>query len=93
MHWAVQLGLALYGLNLGVGVAARFAGARFGLWHHVLYALVATSALLATVLAYHPALLLTVAALATIPMPSARSAWHPTLALLGFSGYLLAAFV
>jgi hypothetical protein len=93
VHWAFQLGLALYGLNLCVGAAARFAGARFGVWHHVLYAAVAGSALLATVLAYHPALLLTVAALAVIPVPSARSGWHPALALVGFSGYLLAAFV
>ncbi len=93
MHWVFQLGLALYGLNLCVGAAARFAGARFGVWHHVLYAAVAVSALLAAVLAFHPALVVTLAALAVIPVPSARSGWHPALALLGFSGYLVAAFV
>lgn len=93
MHWAFQLGLALYGLNLFVGAAARFAGARFGVWHHVLYAAVAVSAVVAAVLAFHPALLVTLAALAVIPVPSARSGSHPALALVGFSGYLVAAFV
>ncbi len=93
MHALWQVGLALYGANLAVGLAARFADARFGVWHHVLYALVAASALAATVFAFHPALLLTVAALAVIPWPSARSGWHPTLALLGLCGYVLAALL
>lgn len=89
--WVFQLGLGLYGLNLLVGMAARFAGARFGVWHHVLYAAVFASAIAAAVLAFHPGLLLTLAALAAIPWLSARSAWHPALAGVGFAGYLIAA--
>jgi len=91
VHWAFHLGLALYGMNLGVGLAARFGGARFGVWHHVLYALVAASALAAAVLSFHPALLLTLASLALIPLPPARSGWHPALAGMGLVGYVLAA--
>jgi len=89
--WVFQLGLALYGLNLLVGLAARFAGARFGVWHHVLYALVFASAIAAAVLAFHPGLVLTLAALTAIPWLPARSRWHPALAVVGFTGYLVAA--
>jgi len=88
--WVFQLGLCLYGVNLCVGLAARFGGARFGVWHHILYALVVTSTLAASVLDFRPGLLLTVIALAAIPRPPARSPWHPALALLGLAGYLLA---
>ena len=88
--WVFQLGLCLYALNLCVGLAARFGGTRFGVWHHVLYALVAASTLAATVLDFRPGLLLTVLALAVIPRLSARSNGHPALALLGLAGYLLA---
>lgn len=93
VSWVFQLGFALYGLNLAVGLAARFGGARFGLGHHLLYAAVVLSSLAAAVWAFHPALLLTLVALALIPIPSARSDWHPTLAVLGLAGYLAAALV
>ena len=88
--WVFQLGLCLYGLNLCVGLAARFGGARFGVWHRVLYALVFASTLAATVFDFRPGLLLTVLALAVIPRPPARSGWHPALASVGLLGYLLA---
>ncbi|MGH1341399.1 MAG: hypothetical protein ACRBN8_07610 [Nannocystales bacterium] len=91
MTWVFQLGLALYAVNLLVGLAARFAGARFGLWHHVLYALVFASAIAAAIWAFHPGLLLTLVALAAIPWLPTRSGWHPALATFGFAGYLAAA--
>ncbi len=93
MTWVFQLGLALYSVNLLVGLAARFAGARFGAWHHVLYGVVLASTTAAVVLAFHPALLFTLAALAAIPWPSTASGWHPALAVLGLVGYLVAAFL
>ncbi len=90
VSWVVQLGLALYGVNLLIGLCARFGGARIGVWHHVFYALVSASALAATVLAFHPGLLLTLAALAVIPIPKARTVWHPAIAAVGLAGYLIA---
>ncbi len=86
----MQLGLALYGVNLLVGLSARFGGARFGVWHHVLYALVFSSALAVTALDFDPGLLLTLAALALIPIPKTHTLWHPALAAVGLAGYLIA---
>ncbi|MEM6290923.1 MAG: hypothetical protein AAGA54_06640 [Myxococcota bacterium] len=93
MTWLLYLGLGIYACNLAVGVAARFRGTQFGVWHHVLFAIVCASALAATAFAFHPALFVTLAALAAIPFPSARSAWHPMLAVVGFAGYLAAALL
>lgn len=83
----VHLGLGLYALNLVVGVAARV-GARFGGWHHVLYAIVFGGAIAATIWAFHPALLLTVASLAVMPLLGPRTPWHPLVACLGLGGYV-----
>lgn len=83
----LHLGLGLYALNLVVGLSAQF-GLRVGLWHHVLYALVFAGALAAAVWSFHPALLLTLAALAVMPKTRPGSPWHPLMALLGLGGYV-----
>lgn len=83
----LYLGLGLYVLNLGVGLSAQL-GLRVGIWHHVLYALVFAGAIAASVLSFHPALLLTLAALAVMPKTRPGTSWHPLLALTGLLGYL-----
>jgi hypothetical protein len=84
-------GLSLYGLNLLVGLTAQLRLLRFGKAHHVLYAVVLAAALAALLVDRHPALVLTVAALAVFPAARPRTIWHPALALLGLVGYLAAA--
>jgi hypothetical protein len=81
-------GTALYLGNFAMGLLAQLGGRRFGIWHHVAYAIVFASAIGAAVLSWHPALLLTLAALAVFPKARPRTVWHPTLALLGLLGYL-----
>jgi hypothetical protein len=90
MSVAFQAGVSLYVLNMLVGAAAKLRGTRFGVWHHVLYAVVFASALLATVIDFHPALLVTMAALAAMPTVPARTVWHPVLSTVGLAGWAAA---
>jgi hypothetical protein len=86
MPW-VAIGLSFYAFNVAVGLMAQFGGRRFGAWHHVLYAAVCATTLAAAVLSFHPALLVTLAALAIFPRARPRSALHPILAVVGGLGY------
>lgn len=90
MGLASVTGVSLYVLNMLVGTAAKLRGTRFGVWHHVLYAIVFAAALAAAVLDLHPALLVTLAALAAMPTVSARTLWHPLLATVGLAGWAIA---
>lgn len=85
----LYLGLGLYALNLLVGLAAQL-GRRFGVWHHVLYAVVVAGAIAAAWWSFHPALLLTLAALAIMPKTRPGGPLHPGLALVGLAGYVVA---
>lgn len=80
------VGLGLYALNLAVGLAAQ-RGLRLGRWHHVLYALVFAAAIAAAIVAFHPALLLTLVALAVMPRLRPHTPWHPLAAVVGAAGY------
>jgi hypothetical protein len=86
---AFHIGFGLYAANMVVGLLARFARIRFGALHHLFYAIVFAGAIGAALFAFHPALLLTLAALAVLPFVTAKSRLHPGLATLGFGGYLL----
>lgn len=86
--WLLHLGAALYASNLAVGLTAQLRGTHFGRFHHWLYAVVFAAAIAATLFAWHPALLLTLACLATLPLTKPRTPWHPTLALVGALGYV-----
>jgi len=86
--WLLHLGAALYAGNLAVGLTAQLRGTHFGVFHHWLYAIVIAGALAAAIFAWHPALLLTLAALAAMPLTQPRTAWHPTVALVGALGYV-----
>jgi hypothetical protein len=81
----------LYCVNLAVGVAAQLRLYHFGRAHHVLYFVVCVSAGAALVTRWHPAMLLTVLALACIPTTKPRSkhgsGLHVVFALVGFLGY------
>lgn len=88
MSVALWIAVGLYALNLCVGVSAKAFGAKFGVWHHVLYALVFAAAVVAAIFAFDPWLLMTIAALVAIPSVSARSNWHPVIALVGGVGYV-----
>lgn len=90
LSWTLHLGAALYAINLAVGLAAQLFHANFGVFHHGLYALVFAGAIAATVFAFHPALLVTVVALAAMPRTKPRKKPHPTVATIGACGYLLA---
>ncbi|MFV8752102.1 hypothetical protein ACNOYE_16265 [Nannocystaceae bacterium ST9] len=85
--WFLHLGALLYASNLAVGLSAQLRGTHFGRVHHWLYALVFAAALAAAIFAWHPALLLTLAALAALPLTKPRTAWHPTVAIVGGMGY------
>ncbi len=84
------IGLGPYLLNCVVGLAAQLRHWHFGVWHHVLYAVVFATAIATTIVAFHPALILTLAALAVFPKARPRTAAHPTLAAVGALGYMLA---
>lgn len=86
----IWIGFGPYLLNCAVGLAAQVRGTRFGVWHHVLYAVVVVTSLAATWLAFHPALLVTLLALAVFPRARPRTLHHPALAGLGLLGYLVA---
>ena len=83
-------GLALYAFNLLLGILAWRKRMHFGWFHHFVYALVFAGAIAATVFAFHPALFLTLFALALLPATRPRSFAHPGLAVVGFLGYVVA---
>jgi|GEM_PF-1068657 len=89
LAWTLHLGAALYAINLAVGLAAQLLRARFGVVHHWLFAAVVAAALAAAVFAFHPALLLTLAALATMPFTKPGGKAHPAVAVLGACGYVM----
>lgn len=72
-----------------MGLGAQLGGLRFGVWHHVLYGVVFASAVVATLVAFHPALLVTLVALAAFPWARPRTPWHPLLAVVGLAGYAM----
>lgn len=86
--WTLHLGATLYASNLAVGLAAQLLHKRFGALHHWLYALVFAAAIAATMLAFHPALLLTIVALAAMPLTKPHTPLHPSVATTGALGYL-----
>ncbi|WP_146158699.1 hypothetical protein [Enhygromyxa salina] len=86
--WTLHLGAALYACNLAVGVSAQMFHAKFGAVHHWLYGVVFTAAIAATVLAFHPALPITILALAIMPLTKPGGAAHPAVATAGALGYL-----
>lgn len=88
LGWTLHIGAALYLLNLGVGVYAQLLDQQFGVVHHWLYALVFGAAIAATVFAFHPALLVTLAALALMPLTTPRTPLHPAIAVVGALGYV-----
>lgn len=85
----LYLAFGLYLANMGVGLAAQTRRFHFGWLHHALYFIVFAAALLATLTAFHPALLLTLAALAVLPKSRPGTWRHPVVALVGLGGYLL----
>lgn len=87
LSWTLHLGAALYATNLGVGTAAQL-GVRFGAVHHWLYALVFAAAIAAAVFAFHPALIVTLVALAGLPFSKPGTLLHPSLAAVGALGYV-----
>jgi hypothetical protein len=87
-HWLLHLGAGLYASNLAVGVTAQVRGTHFGQLHHWLYAAVFGAAIAVALFAWHPALLLTLTALAALPTTKPRTIWHPTIAIVGALGYL-----
>lgn len=88
MPLPLLIAVGLYAANVCVGASAKVFGAKFGVWHHVLYAVVFGSAIVAAIFAFSPWLLVTVAALIAIPSVSARSNWHPVIAIVGLVGYV-----
>nr|AYM52707.1 hypothetical protein [Pseudenhygromyxa salsuginis] len=89
-HWPLHAAAAVYALNLGVGLGAQLLQMHFGVFHHWLYALVFAAAILATLLCFHWALLVTLLALAAMPLTKPGKAAHPSVAGVGALGYLLA---
>lgn len=79
-----------FAANCALGLAAQLAHVRFGWVHHAAYALVFAAALAGLVFAFHPALLLVVAALAAFPRARPHTWQHPALAGVGALGYALA---
>jgi hypothetical protein len=90
LAWTLHLGATSYAINLAVGLAAQLLRANFGVFHHWLYAVVFAAAIAAAVFAFHPALLVTIAALAAMPLTKPNTAWHPSVALVGALGYVAA---
>lgn len=86
----LHLAAGLYLLNCLVGLAAQLGGVGFGVWHHALYALVFFAAVAALLENFHVGLLVSVAALAAFPRARPRTAWHPTLAVIGLLGHVVA---
>lgn len=90
LSWTLHVAAALYAINLAVGLAAQVLRANFGAFHHWLYAVVFAAAVAAAVFAFHPALLLTILALAVMPLTKPHTAWHPSVAVVGALGYVAA---
>jgi hypothetical protein len=84
------LAFALYLANAALGVVAQLGKRRFGIWHHLAYAAVFAAAIAATILEFHPGLLLTLGALVMFPRARPRTPWHTGLAAVGAVGYLVA---
>lgn len=78
----------LYLGNCGLGVLAQVTHRSFGWLHHALYAAVFAGAIAATLLRFHPALLLTLLALTVFPRARPRTLAHPLLAVVGALGYV-----
>jgi hypothetical protein len=85
----VAIGLGLYLVNCAVGAAAQFTRLTFGVWHHILYGVVFAAAIAAALFAFHPALLVTLAALTLFPKARPRTLVHPALAVVGLLGYVV----
>ena len=85
--------IVLYVLNLGVGFMAQMRWYDFGLAHHILYFFVFVSAIAATLVHFHPLLLITLADLTYMPVSKPGTWKHPAAAMVGFSGYLLPFFL
>jgi hypothetical protein len=81
-------GFSLYAANLVVGLIAQIWRVRFGSFHHLLYAIVFAGAAAAAITEFHPALLVTLAALAAMPKARPHTPWHPLLAVVGGLGYV-----
>lgn len=84
------MGAALYAINLAVGLGAQVFHAKFGALHHWLYALVFAAAVAAAVVAFHPALIVTLVALGAMPLTKPGDKLHPSVAVTGACGYLAA---
>lgn len=78
----------LYMFTMLVGLVAQLRWMRFGHLHHVLYFFTFAMAIATAWLRWHPALLLTLGALAFMPLTKPRSPWHPALAVIGAVGYV-----
>lgn len=85
--WAIAF--TLYLINMGVGFAAQMRWYHFGLTHHILYFFVFVTAIGATLVSFHPFLLMTLSALTYMPVSKPGTWKHPMAALVGLSGYLL----
>jgi hypothetical protein len=93
------LAFGLYCVNLVVGAVAQVGWYHFGRAHHGLYFVVFVCAVFVAVMYRHPALLLTLGALAVMPKTRSKhllqKRWgvliHPTLALIGLLGYSVVA--
>lgn len=85
----LHIAFGLYLANLLVGAAAQFTRRHLGLAHHILYFIVFTTAVLAALVSFHPALLLTLLMLALMPKSKPGHWTHPAAALLGVTGYLI----
>lgn len=81
--------IGLYCVNNLVGLIAQLRWYHFGKAHHILYFFVFLSAIVASLFNFHPALLLTLAALAMMPKSKPWTWKHPVCAVLGGLGYLI----
>lgn len=84
----IWIGLGPYLLNCAVGLAAQTLRWKFGVWHHVLYAVVVVTALVTAVVAFHPGLVATLLVLGAFPFVRPGTLRHPGLAIAGLLGYV-----
>ncbi len=80
---------AFYLLNCSIGVLAQLRILHLGILHHLCYALVLITTLIALIGDFHPGLLVSVCALVLFPKARPRTLSHPSLAVIGGLGYLL----